>query len=428
MSQLFNYGTVGVLVGGKSPLSSAFEALSIVPVEGVQSSSITLTYNRQDTNDWAGAGDPILVQRPRASLEFTYIYSSGINEGNLGFITNGIVPALTALNIEQNYYVLIDQAHQDLIGYNGTNLVTMAFGNGVLNRYQLQAGVGQLTTVTVGVEALNLLIQSSGSGILPSVYNQAGTYPTGTYVLPAFTQQTSGHGAHFESMPASILLSFDTGSAIGAALSGANSCPLQSFNFSIDLTRTDVDQLGWAYPVNRPLHYPINISIHADAYLNGFQLDALNRLGCPDSGWNFTVQFENSCSTLDPFSFYFQGAKLDTETFTMSTQGGSEKVSFNWNLKVYDVNRVSGYNLFMGSPASSTAYTGIIFQQVAYTGAFYPLVINLATGCYLSVVAGSAFFSGNTLFATDQPGTIVIQANVSGATWDYQDITLDVGP
>lgn len=424
---LFNFGVAGLFVGGQSPLSPSFEALTLVPINGVQSSTITLTYPRQDTQDWAGGGEPLLVQRPRANLEFSYVYVSGFNEPNLGFVTNGIVPALLSLTqAEQNYYVLIDQDHQDLVGYAGTNLTTMAFGNGALTHYTFNAGVGQLSTVSVTVEALNLLIQSSGSGVLPSVYKQSGTYPTGTYTLPPFTQPAA---SYFEAMPSAITLSFDSGSAVGAALSGNNACPLQTFSFSVDVPRTDVDNLGWAYPVGRPVRWPVVVSIRADAYLNGLQLDALNRLGCPDSGHSFTVAFSPSCAgPADPFVFQFQGAKLDTETISLSTSNGSARLTLNWSLHIYDVNRASGAQLFMGSLAGDTAYTGIVFPQVAYTGAMYPLVLNLGTGCYLTVVSGPGFLSGNSLFVTDQSAQVIVQANVSGALYDYQDITLSVGP
>lgn len=426
MSSLFNYGTEGVYIGGPSPLSAAFEAVCLAPLQSIQSSSITLNYPRQDTDDWAGGGEPLLVVRPRAQLDLTYVYSSGLNEGLLGFQINGLVPALLNLNAERNVYVMANLDHHDLVGYVGQNSVVMGVGNTVVNRYSFQAGVGQLSTVSVGFEGLNLMIQSGSAGTLPSVNKQAGSYPTGLYSLPVFTQSV---GNCFDAMPSAIELSFASGSAIGAALSGANACPIQSFAFSIDLTREDVGDLGWFYPKVRPIKWPVTISIRADAYLNGFQLDTLNRFTCPDSGFAFSVAFQNSCVGSDGFAFQFNDARLDSEVITTSVGGGSTRVSFNWSTKIYDINRVSGANLFMGTVAAQTAYTGIVLQQVSYgTGvAQLPLILDLSAPSYLSVISGPGFLSGNNLFLSDEDAQTVVQANQSGATWSFQDLSFNVG-
>ncbi len=420
---LFNYGVQGVYVGGRSPYSPAFESIATVPIEGVQSANITLELPRVDSSDWAGCGGPVMVNRPRATLEFTYVFASGFNEPNLGFITNGLVPCLTSMNGENNFYVLIDKDHQDLVGYQGTNSNVMAFGNGVMTRYGFEAGVGRLSLVTVGVEALNLLIQASGTNqTLPSVFYQSGTYPTGQYTLPVFNQQIHDH---FETRPASIVLTFDSGCAIGAMLSGATTCPIQNFGFSIDMSRQDTKKLGWAYPATRSLHYPLKISLHADAYLNNFQLDALNRMDCPDSGYNFAVGFKSSCTTTDTFSFQFNGALLDNQSFA-SQIGDLNKVTFNWSLTIPDVNRL-GANMFMTSNVQ--AFNSIFFPEASWgSGAGQlPLEFDLSSYCYISIASGPAIITGgNYVVISDDSAQTVVQLNVSGSS-EIEQIVVNVG-
>lgn len=413
MSNLFNYGTQGILVGGTLPYKGTFELISATPLNGVQSSAVSLTLPRQDIMDWAGNGEPVMVDRPRAELQFTYVFSNGRNEQILGFTQgNNLVPALLNMNAERNYYILINQEHYDQIGTSGLHNYVMAFGNGIVSRYDFKAQVGQPTLCTVSVDCLNVLIQGTGSGqLLPSVYKESGTYPTGRYSLPPFTQEIT---SYFEAAPSNINIVFDSGSTIGAALSGQNSCPIQMFDFTVDMTRTQSKILGWAYPDVRPLRYPLSVNIHADAYLNGFQIDALNRMGCPDSGWNFAVHFTSGYGVEDPFYFQFNGVKLDSEIFTASI-GASNKVSFNWTCKIYDINRQSGANFFMVCP--QIAYNSIIFQSINWgTGADQaPLVLNLSAPSYLSIINGAAFITGNVVSMLDEVGLITVQLNVSGS-------------
>lgn len=415
MANLFNYSTQGIWAGSAVPASWNFESIAASPLNGVQSSQITMAYPRQDIPDWAGGGSPVIIQRPRATLDFTYIFSNGVNEQSLGFALSTFTPALANLNGERNYYVFIDLVNQDLIGYGGTNSYVMAFGNGLITKYDFRAAVGQPSVVSVSVDALNLLIQGSGSGNpIPYVNKQSGTFATGQYSFPAFSQNVQHY---FEAAPSNIVLSFDTGSAIGAVLSGNVSCPLQSFDFSVDMARVPAQNLGWAYPDTRAIRWPVTISISATAYLNGLQADALNRFGCPDSGWSFSVGFISGGGLMDPFFFQFLNAKLDSEVMNASI-GEYNKVSFNWTCKVYDINRTSGdaANLFFSYP--QIAYESIIFNGVNWgTGISQtPLVMNLSEESYLSIAAGAAILNKNVVTMLNEPGSVTIQLNVSGSS------------
>lgn len=422
---LFNYSTQGVIVGGAVPSSWNFESIASAPINGVQSSQVTMAYPRQETPDWGGGGEPVLIQRPRATLEFSYLFSNGTNEKNLGFALSTFVPALSNLNNERNYYVYIDQVNQDLIGYKGVNSYVMAFGNGLITKYDFRANVGQPTIASVTVDALNLLIQGSGSGNpIPYVNKQSGTFATGIYSFPTFSQSISNY---FEAAPSNINLTFDTGSAIGAMLSGNSSCPLQSFGFTIDMSRAPAQELGWAYPITRSIRWPLTISINATAYLNGLQADALNRFGCPDSGYNFTVAFTSGIGVTDSFSFSFLGVKMDNEVITASITDYN-KVSFNWTCKIYDINRTSGNagNVFFNYP--QTAYGSIIFNGVQWgsgsTGN-QPLVMNLSQSGYLSIAAGTALLNGNQVTMLNEVGSVQVQVNVSG-TSEVETVTATV--
>lgn len=416
MSNVFNYGTQGILIGGNSPYFADFESIAATPINGVQSSQVTLTYPREDTVDWAGGGDPILTVRPLSTLQFSYVFSNGVNEGLLGFALNNFgIPALANMNFERNYYLYINQGNYDLIGYSGFNNFVAAFGNGLITKYDFTARVGQPSVCDITVECLNMVMQGTGSGNpLPSVNYQSGTQSTGTYVFPAFSQSVTNY---FEAAPSNIQLVFDTGSAIGAVLSGNVSCLLQSFSFTVDMPRLSAKNLGWVYPNSRPIHWPISISMHADAYLNGLQVDALNRFGCPDSGMNFTVSFTSGNGLPDPFEFQFIGAKLQNEVITAQITD-YDKVSLDWVVKIYDINRTSGNagNFFTIFPQK--AWGSIIFLNVNWGTGFnqIPLVVNLSQSGYLSILSGPAVLVGNVVAMINEgPQTVLIKVSVSGS-------------
>lgn len=417
----FNYASIAIFAGGASPYSSAFESIATASLEGIQSSEMALDYPRMELFGWDGAGDQELVEPPRANLSFSYVFVSGLTEQRIGLAIgyNNSTPALSNINAERNYYVLYNETKQDAIGYLGTASKVMAFGNGVLNKYDFNAAVGQPSTVSASVGGLNLFLQPGSSGQpLPSVFKQSGTFPTGTYTLPPAQALVSNY---FESVPASMVLTFDTGCAFGTTLSGQNACPVKSFSFSIDIPRQEIKSVGWAYPDTRSAQWPIAISIHAAATLNAFQVDALNRFGCPDSGYSFGLRFNNGCGATDTLSFQFADAKLAQQQFT-SQIGALTEVTFDWTLKIYDINRPSP-NFFINQ--SGQYYTSVIFPQVEYVTGSSPLTINLGTACYLSVLSGPAVLSGNAVFVADLPETVIVRSVAIDGS-DTQDITVTV--
>ena len=418
----FNYASLGLYAGGASPYSPNFESLVSVNLEGVQSTSVAFSYPREDLFGWDGGGDQTLTDRPRADLSFSWFFTSGITEQKIGLLAapSSTVSALSNLNTERNYYLLFNQGNQDLIGYSGWDNKVMAFGNGVLTHYDFNATVGQPTTCNATINCLNLLIQPSGTGQpLPAVYKQSGTYPTGQYTLP-FSQKTIGDFA--EAAPRNIALTFDSGCAIGALLSGNNSCPLQSFGFSIDIPRQDIRDMGWAYPDTRSATWPITVNLNASAYLNAIQTDALNRFGCPDSGLNFGVRFNNACnSDYDVFTFLFNGAKLDSQRFTAGV-GNLARVDLDWSLKIYDVAR-SSPNFFITN--SGIAYTSVVFPQVDYVSGSSPLTFDLGTLCYLLILSGPGILDGNEVSVDDTPSSVVVRVVTTDGA-DTQDLTVTV--
>lgn len=423
---LFQFNVASLFVGSVSPYNGSFESLAAQTLEGVQSASFVASFPRTDAFSWDGNGTQEYVGRPRAELSFSYAWTaSGINESNLGFALapSGTIPALSTLNQERNYYLLAGQSYQDQIGDPSWNNQVFALGNGLITRYGLSAAVGQPTRCDVTVEGLNLLVQMSGSGQpLPAINKQSGTATTGLYTLPEAAQTTADY---FEARPGSIVLSFNTGSAMGVLLSGNNACPVQAFSFTIDMPRAEVQDLGWAYPGNRPIQWPVSINIHADAHVNGFQLDALTRGLCPDTGYSFQVGFKNGCNSTDDLAFVFNGAKLNSESIGLQVGGGTATVSLDWSLKIMDIARLGVGNPNFYIYDTGVPYSSIVFPQVGYVSGVPPLTFGLSTPSFLLIMSGPAILSGNSVFVADDATSVVVRAAAADGS-DTQDVTVSI--
>lgn len=409
MSDFFNYGVLGLYCGGLgSPYNPVFENASLSNLEGIQSAAVALNYPRTDNVSWDGVGDQVMIERPTAELSLSYVFTSGTNETKLGLFTtpSGLAPALLNVNTERNFYLAYNEAGRDLVGDDRGLAKVMALGNGLLTHYGFNSSVGQPTVVNANIHALNLVFQSGSSGQpLPAVYKQDGSSATGLYSLPTARADIK---SYFDSRPASIMLSFPSGSVFGTTISGTNACPLQSFNFSIDMARQPVKDLGWAYPAERPVSWPVTINMQANGYLTNIQQQALNSYSCPDSGMDFTVSFKNSCSTTDPYSFSFKGAKLVSQNIGNSV-GSLTQVSFGWSLKIFDLNR--NYPQFYVNLSNVTAYSSLVLPQIEYTAGNAPLTFNFQSPYYFTVLSGPGTLSANSLtFLTDTSDTVVVSA------------------
>jgi hypothetical protein len=421
MDQFLNFGVQSLFVGGTAPYTASYETIAASSIQGVQSASLSMVWPRQEALDWNG-GEHVNVQRPQAQLDFSYIFSSEYNDEKLGMaynFTGYSTPALSNLDSERNYYLLANMDGEDMMDHHGQNESLIALGNGLLTSYSFSAAVGQPSTVSAGVEGLNLLIYTGTSGfLLPSVYKQFGTGPTGQCSLPTPVQIINDY---YVANPAAITLSFGTGSALGLSMSGNNQVPLDSFSFNIEIPRAQTKDLGWVHPQYRAVQYPITLNIQADGTVNQLQADNISRFVCNDSGIDISIGFRTDCNTTDNFYYEFLGAKLERQSFSSSI-GPLSRVSLNWSLKIFDIEKTRP-NFYINS--TGTPYSSIIWDQVDYTAGYSPLTLNLSTPCFLSVLSGPAILNANYVVLVGDPAQTVIRCVAADGS-GTEDVTATV--
>ena len=166
---------------------------SIKQLHRVQNANYSFNISRTDVNQFGelAAIDRIITDTPTVALDFSYYLSNFANEEALGLNVAGDIATLgggdpfgdgegltTALKFfldgskdQRNYFIQTSSEGTDANNdQDDVNKSIIGIGNGFLTSYSVEASVGGLPTVSVGVEGLNMafengnILKSSGNG------------------------------------------------------------------------------------------------------------------------------------------------------------------------------------------------------------------------------------------------------------------------
>ena len=208
----------------------------------VQSADVDFSISRQDIFEFGNlyAIDNIQVEPPTATLNFSYILSTGTN--------NHILLGLNNLDT-----LLSDVAGKQYV-LSGAGALTIP--SGIISSYSVEGSVGNVPTVTVSVQALDATYVAGNP-----------TYPAGTIndinvIRPDEITVTLG-GTVYE---------------------------CRSFSYTLDIPREYVNKLGALTPISNILSGPPKVTVEAEIILR----DNAN----PKFGNNTKTAVSIACGTL----------------------------------------------------------------------------------------------------------------------------------
>jgi hypothetical protein len=313
----------------------------------VQSANYNFSIERQDVNQFGQLAriDALVLTSPTVSLDFSYYPTDGYNEKVLGFYVQtgasaegNFASGQMGSSSGQNYYIVTAEEGSDLNTLAGTSPLSgksaIAIGNAFLSNYTFDASVGNLPTVSVTVEGLNIksstVIGSTGAGagastgnfvLSPSIAPISGVELGLTGKLPNPSEAT---GANVLSAlrPGDITISWDsyfgaTGSPI-ASLSGANSINVQSASLQLPLGRTPIERLGSRFAFARVVDFPIVASLNVSAIVNEVEAKSLAQMLDDNTKRNITLTIKKPGSTANAMIFTVKGSQLQSESFSSS--------------------------------------------------------------------------------------------------------------
>lgn len=394
----------GVIAGGTGPTASPFTPVNtgslasgislLKKMDRIQNCNFNFTINRQDINEFGKLArlDSIVMESPTVGLDFSYYVTDGYNERLLGFNITGVTDtnivngaqAISGLLADlqgNNYYILTVDEGEDVVG--GTlapSSTIVGIGNGFVSEYSFEASVGAIPTASVTVEAFNIKSDSNdapitlspmaGSTVGANIITITGDSPAiDLFAQPAtkltsigsaykldysrgftgvpyttapgvnFTGFTTGVSSVSALRPGDIVLSLGT----SRGMTDLGNAHIQSFNFTLPLSRTILQRLGNTFGFARVVDVPINMDITISAILS--ELQDKNLFDALVSQKNdLSIMLKDSNGT-PKIQYQIKEAILQSETYSENI-GDNQTVDLTYTVQIGGANDTTA-GLFM---------------------------------------------------------------------------------
>jgi len=365
-------------------------------MDRIQNCNFNFTINRQDINEFGKLAriDSIVMEAPTVGLDFSYYVTDGYNERLMGFNITGVTDTNTVNGAQaisgllgdlqgNNYYILTVDEGEDVVGGTLTpNSTIVGIGNGFVSEYSFEASVGAIPTASVTVEAFNIKSDfaetvttvTTGNAPATSVVGADITSITGNspainlFATPAtkftsigsaykldysrafsgaignaagvnFTGFTTGVSSVSALRPGDIVLSL--GNSIG--MTSLTDAHIQSFKFTLPLSRTILQRLGNTFGFARVVNVPINMDVSISAIVS--ELKDQNLFDALTSGTQtLSITLKNS-SSANKIVYEIRGALLSSETYSENL-GDNQTVDLTYSVQIGGANDTTA-GLFM---------------------------------------------------------------------------------
>lgn len=358
--------SAATLTGGASLLKK---------LDRVQNCNFNFTINRQDINEFGRLArlDSIVMESPTVGLDFSYYITDGLNERLLGMnmfstsdTTNTVAAAQSISGLLQdlqgnNYYILTVQEGEDVVGTSSSTTpassnTIVGIGNGFISEYGFDATVGAIPKANVTVEAFNIkadaLIGSSDgviTGNSPAIDILSNPATKLTSIGAAYMLSgafTTGVSAVTALRPGDIVLTLDNPDGM-TDLTGSNKAHIQSFKFTIPLSRTILQRLGNTFGFARVINVPINMDVTISAIVSELKtMNLFDKLTSATKNY-FTVQLNDSSSTAK-VRYGISGALLKTENYSENL-GDNQTVDLTFGIQLGGANDTQNGVFMSGS-------------------------------------------------------------------------------
>ena len=383
----FTPANTGTLASGISLLKK---------MDRIQNCNFNFTINRQDINEFGKLAriDSIVMEAPTVGLDFSYYVTDGYNERLMGFNITGVTDTNIVNNAQaisgllsdlqgNNYYILTVDEGEDVVGGTLTpNSTIVGIGNGFISEYSFEASVGAIPTASITVEAFNIKSDSaetvttvttanapalslvgaditSITGNSPAInlfstpaskftsigsaykldYSRAFSGVIGGVAGVNFTGFTTGVSSVSALRPGDIVLSL--GNSVG--ITNLTNAHIQSFSFTLPLSRTILQRLGNTFGFARVVDVPINMDVSISAIVS--ELKDQNLFDALTSGTqNLSITLKDS-SSANKIVYEIRGALLSSETYSENL-GDNQTVDLTYSVQIGGANDTTA-GLFM---------------------------------------------------------------------------------
>jgi hypothetical protein len=250
----------------------------------------------------------------------------------------------------------------------GNTKSVIGIGNGFLSDYTLDLAVGSLPTVSVTIEAANIIAtgvdqtNASGiSGINPAINPTDGASYASTGIALPSGASNLGNGGISALRPGDVTLTFGdiTGAGSGVIADLANNADgihIQSASLSIPLSRSPLQRLGTRFPFARTVDFPVSSTLTVNAIVN--EITAENLAAVLDSNittdLTLTIKKPGTSGDTNAMIYNIKGAKLDSESFSSSI-GSNKTVDLVFSTQIGGPNDTD-HGVFVSGIGSSSVF------------------------------------------------------------------------
>lgn len=357
-------------------------------LDRVQSCNFNFTINRQDINEFGKLArlDSIVMESPTVGLDFSYYVTDGLNERLLGFnITGGSNDTSTVLNAQSvsglladlegnNYYILTVQEGEDVVGTASstppanTNTV-VGIGNGFIGEYSFEAAVGAIPTASVTVEGFNIKADADVgnaagaiTGTSPAIDITASPATKLTSLATAYALSgafTTGSSQVTALRPGDIVLSLPSVSDGFSDINGAGSAHIQSFSFTLPLSRTVLQRLGNTFGFARVVDVPINVDVTINAIVSELNTKNIFDNLCSADKRNMQITLKD-CNNTNRLWFGISGAIFQSETYSENL-GDNQTVDLTYTVQIGGANDIEN-GIFMSGSFTADSIVNNFFK------------------------------------------------------------------
>jgi len=324
-------------------------------MDRIQSCNFNFTINRQDINEFGKLAriDSVVMEAPTVGLDFSYYVTDGYNERLMGFNITGVTDsnivnsaqAISGLLADlqgNNYYILTVDEGEDVVG--GTlapSSTIVGIGNGFISEYSFEASVGAIPTASVTVEAFNIKSDATEVPVSLTTINAPAESHVGANIVTITGNSpfTTGVSTVSALRPGDIVLSLGTSRGM-TKLSDAH---IQSFSFTLPLSRTILQRLGNTFGFARVVDVPINMDVTISAIVSELQdKNLFDALVSQTNDLSIVLKDSNSVNKI---RYEIKSAILQSETYSENL-GDNQTVDLTYSVQIGGANDTTA-GLFM---------------------------------------------------------------------------------
>jgi len=272
------------------------------------------------------------TQPPEIQVGINYYLSDNSNELLLGLVadgSSGIFSNFAESGKDRNLYFALTEADgldaDDIT--NAVGLDVFAVGNAFLSSYSLNAQVGDIPSVDLSFDCVNMTFQTyAGTGPegseVPSINLPAGNKSTEKYLLSGYnfdlTNYLSNQSDRASALrPGDINLELQQPIMGGARYSGQSPANITSMQINLPIERRDLVGFGSNFPYDKRIIFPIVGTIAFEGYIDEPVTGDFSNIFDDENAYDLIFNFKKQDQTTG-FRVEIENARVESQSFNQA--------------------------------------------------------------------------------------------------------------